>query len=160
MKKEKIEPEYTTDEAGDLEPDFENCIYVQISKDEYEKYEKGEISFPQTNGKTILPYYELTFINQRIKELRLEHKLTQNDLAEVLGISQREYWRYEQEGYGVSILKLAYIAIFYNVSIDWFTGLYPEKKPFFPDKRLINIRGYILEEMKEAKAKGEKYTPH
>ena len=94
-----------------------------------------------------------TMVNQRIKELRKEHGLTQNDLANVLDVSQREYWRYEQEGYSVSILNLTQIAIFYNVSLDWFSGFHSTRKPFFEEGEETMVNGYTLKSLKASKNK-------
>ena len=97
--------------------------------------------------------------NARIKELRLEHGLTQVDVANVLDVSQREYWRYEQSGYSVNIMFLAQLAVFYNVSLDWFSGYHQTKKPFFEGAERTSVNGYVLADMKDAKARGEKYLP-
>ena len=35
-------------------------------------------------------------LNKRIKELRTQCKLTQTQLANMLNVTQREYWRYEK----------------------------------------------------------------
>ena len=105
----------------------------------------------------------ITIANKRIKELRTENGLSQIDLANVLQVSQKEYWRYEQDGYSINILKLAQIAVFYNVSLDWISGYHKERKPFFESdskNKITCVHGYILSELKEAKAKGEKYQPH
>ena len=106
---------------------------------------------------------EYTLVNGKIKELRLENGLTQVELANVLDVSQKEYWRYEQFGYSLSILRLTAIAMFYNVSIDWFTGYCETKKPFTLNTKIYEanmVNGYVLKEMKEAKSRGEKYQPH
>lgn len=97
--------------------------------------------------------------NANIKELRLENGLTQAEVAKVLNISQREYWRYEQDGYSVNILTLAKLAVFYNISLDWISGAYPIRKSFIEGVETTNVNGYYLSEMKEAKARGEKYIP-
>ena len=86
-------------------------------------------------------------VNSRIKQLRQENGLTQCDLANMLGVSQREYWRYEQEGYSVNIMTLAQIAVFYNVSLDWISGYFPQRKLFFEIKHPTMVNGYVLQEI-------------
>ena len=103
---------------------------------------------------------EYTAVNRHIKELRLENNLTQTDLAKILDISQREYWRYEQEGYAMSILKLVQIALFYNISLDWFSGYYPERKPFTENQKEIMVNGYLLSEVKSAKQNKQEFIKH
>ncbi len=101
-------------------------------------------------------------LNKRIKELRLENGLTQTEVANALEVSHREYWRYEQDGYSPNILKIAQVAIFYNVSIDWLSGFLDIKKPFVPNTEIYestSVNGYCLKDMKAAKARGEKYHP-
>lgn len=94
-------------------------------------------TLPNLGGETAW----VTACNSRIKQLRIEHGLTQNDLANYLNVTQKEYWRYEQDGYSVNIFTLAQIAMFYNISIDWFSGLHPVRKPFFDDELLSEIYG-------------------
>ena len=148
------------------------CINDEILKEEltseqYEEYERNKkelgIDYAIGNlpdmGNSIIS----TMANRNIKQLRIENGLSQTDLANVLKVSQKEYWRYEQDGYSINILKLANIAIFYNVSLDWISGYHKTRKPFFENDSEDNItcvNGYVLSELKEAKAKGEKYEAH
>ena len=134
------------------------AIEITLTEDQLEKYVNGELEISSSEHLIIQTLD--TGVNKRIKELRLENGLTQKELAEILNVSQKEYWRYEQEGYSLNIAKLAWIAIFYNVSLDWLSGFYQIKKPFFDEEHKLYIRGYVLEEMKAAKARGEKYIPH
>lgn len=92
-------------------------------------------------------------LNERIKELRLENELSQSDLSCILAISRKDYWRYEQPGYSMSIQKLTAIAVFYNVSIDWLSGYFPVRKPFFPEGGIARVNGFNLDEFKASKVK-------
>lgn len=112
-----------------------------IDGDEIEWFPKVEIDGKMLDCK----------LNERIKELRIENGLSQNDLSTILDISRKDYWRYEQPGYSMSIQKLSAIAILYNVSIDWLSGYYPTRKPFFPEDRIAKVNGYSLEEFKASK---------
>lgn len=95
-------------------------------------------------------------VNERIKAIRLENGLSQNDLANVLDISQKEYWRYEQSGCAVNPRRLKTIATFYNVSLDWFFGVADEKKPLYEEAKRIYGFGYTLSDILQLKATGEK----
>lgn len=128
--------------------------YQRLSKEEGEDEALMYAAFLTNRYTTELH----TCVNQRIKELRKENNLTQIDLANILRVSQKEYWRYEQEGYSLNILTLANIAIFYNVSIDWISGFHQKRKPFCEGENVRNyVNGYCLQDFKEAKAKGIKY---
>lgn len=95
-------------------------------------------------------------VNSRIKAIRLENGLSQNDLANILGVSQRVYWRYEQNGYKVSPRVLREIATFYNVSVDWFVGAIDEERPLYETPKRYAFWHYTLNEVKQLKAEGYK----
>lgn len=61
-------------------------------------------------------------VNLMIKHLRHEHGLTQRKLGELIGVSQREVWRYEKPGYKVSPETLIKISSVYNCSMDVLFG--------------------------------------
>ena len=136
----------------------ESILKEELTPEQWESFERTKERFGLDEAITNLPNLGdtvecYTMVNQRIKELRKEHGLTQNDLANVLDVSQREYWRYEQEGYSVSILNLTQIAIFYNVSLDWFSGYHSTRKPFFEDGEETMVNGYTLKSLKASKNK-------
>lgn len=66
---------------------------------------------------------------QRLKDLREDRDLKQEDIARVLGIQQTQYSRYERGIQMMGIDKYITLAKFYNVSLDFITGLIstPEK---------------------------------
>lgn len=60
---------------------------------------------------------------ERIKQFRQEQNITQAQVAEVLGISQQQYFKYEK---GINELPIRYLQIIcqtYHVSSDWILGL-------------------------------------
>lgn len=60
---------------------------------------------------------------QRIEDLRIDHDLTQQQVADILHCSREVYRRYEK---GIRELPLSYaitLAKYYNVSLDYLTGL-------------------------------------
>lgn len=61
--------------------------------------------------------------NERIKELREDHDLTQSQLAEVLGTTQRTISYYEKNQREIPINVLVKYAKYFNVSLDYICGL-------------------------------------
>ena len=58
----------------------------------------------------------------RIKELRLEKKLTQSQLAHYLKINQTAVGKYEREELEPNIKTLLQLSAFFNVSVDYLIG--------------------------------------
>ena len=59
---------------------------------------------------------------KRIEDLRLDHDLTQQNVADILSCHREVYRRYEK---GIRELPLSYACIladYYNVSIDYIVG--------------------------------------
>jgi len=63
------------------------------------------------------------FLGKRLKELRLENKLTQKQVAKKLNINSVTYLHYEKDQREPPLSLLADIAIFYDVSVDYLLGL-------------------------------------
>lgn len=59
---------------------------------------------------------------KRIRDLRVDRDLTQQQLAEHLNISQATYSRYENGNLDVPSSVLIKLADFYSVSIDYILG--------------------------------------
>ena len=60
---------------------------------------------------------------ERIKQFRQTTGITQAQVAEVLGITQQQYFKYEK---GINELPLRYLVVIcqeYNLSADWLLGL-------------------------------------
>ena len=59
---------------------------------------------------------------QRVEELRIDHDLTQQDVADILHCQREVYRRYEK---GIRELPLSYaiiLADYYHVSLDYLCG--------------------------------------
>ena len=65
---------------------------------------------------------------RRIQELREDHDKTQRDLAEILGMPQSQYWRYEQGYRDIPTDILIQLADYYGVSVDYLLGRTNEKR--------------------------------
>ena len=58
----------------------------------------------------------------RIKELREEKQISQKKLAEIIGTSQRNIGRWENEENEPSYLQIVKLADFFEVSVDYLIG--------------------------------------
>ena len=67
---------------------------------------------------------------ERIRNLRIDHDLTQKQIAEYLGVSQNTYSQYEIGTLNYPIDVLIALAKFYKTSVDYLLGLTDEKKPY------------------------------
>ena len=63
-----------------------------------------------------MKYYE------RIREIREEFSLTQQNIADLLHIGQRTYSDYESGKTRIPVDSLLILAKYYNVSMDYITG--------------------------------------
>ena len=66
----------------------------------------------------------------RLKEIRQDRDLQQIDIAKVLKTSQVQYSRYERGVRVMPVDKIAKLAKFYDVSIDYLLGLTDIRKPY------------------------------
>ena len=117
---------YTNWEKGKREPNFEKlsmlaCIfdvsldyllgdYLEISKERYLKFKKRK----KEEKKNLF--------SVRLKELRLQHGFSQEELAEQIGIKQNSYSDWENGKSKPNYEKLEKIADFFGVSLDWLFG--------------------------------------
>lgn len=63
----------------------------------------------------------------RMRNLREDNDLTQQEVAEILGTSQTMYARYERGANEMPVRHVIRLAQFYNVSTDYLLGLTKEK---------------------------------
>lgn len=71
-----------------------------------------------------MTYYE------RIRSLREDHDLNQTQIAALLHVVQRTYSDYEIGKTRIPVESLIVLARFYNVNMDYITGVSDERKPF------------------------------
>lgn len=64
-----------------------------------------------------------------IKELREDNDYTQEEIAKKLNCSQTAYGKYENGKRNITVDNLIILAKFYNVSMDYITGLTNIKTP-------------------------------
>lgn len=72
---------------------------------------------------------------RRIRDLREDKNLSQKQLAEILGMSQTGYSKYETGENDIPTQILINLAYFYETSVDYILGLTDIKRPF-PRKNL------------------------
>lgn len=85
---------------------------------------------------------------QRLKDMREDRNLKQKDIADLLGIKQTNYSRYELGKYMLGIDKYITLAKFYNVSLDYLAGITDIPKtldgsPYTTKSYSINQKGNI-----------------
>ena len=66
----------------------------------------------------------------RLKDLREDYELTQEQCAKIGYIAKNTYIRYEKEERIMPIDTAIYYAKFYNTSIDYIAGITNEIKPY------------------------------
>ena len=66
----------------------------------------------------------------RLKEIREDKDLKQEDVANALGIKQQQYSEYERGVVLIAIEKLNKLADFYQTSVDYLIGRTDERKPY------------------------------
>ena len=97
--------------------------------------------------------YELDY--SRIKDLRINKKLKQSDIAKILNIDFTTYAHYENMDVMMPILKLNTLANFYNVTLDYIVGLNDNKKNSNKNKDID--RSIIALRIKEIRLKNNLY---
>ena len=77
-------------------------------------------------------------IYQRIRDMREDNDLTQKQVATILNILQSDYSQYELGKHMMGIDKYIILAKYYNVSLDYLTGLIETPRPLYPDTNTTN----------------------
>lgn len=69
---------------------------------------------------------------ERLRNLRVDHDITQTQLASEFHISQKTYSKYETGQRQIPIELLISLAQYYHVSVDYLLGLTDNPKPYPP----------------------------
>ena len=67
---------------------------------------------------------------RHIRDLREDADLTQQQVAELLNVTQATYSRYESGSVDIPSSSLIRLAEFYNTSVDYLLGLTNRKTPY------------------------------
>ena len=70
----------------------------------------------------------LMYIYQRIKDLREDQDLRQEDIAQILNTSREQYSRWERGANEIPMHHAITLARYYKVSMDYIAGLTNNKK--------------------------------
>ena len=62
-------------------------------------------------------------LTDNLRKIRIDRKLSQMDIAEVLGTTQQVYSRYELGGNEIPVRHIITLCKFYGISADWLLGL-------------------------------------
>ena len=60
---------------------------------------------------------------QRIRDLRIDHDISQAEIAKIRGTSQSYYAQYESGKRSIPFERVIILARYYNVSLDYIAGL-------------------------------------
>ncbi|MBQ9266764.1 MAG: helix-turn-helix transcriptional regulator [Clostridia bacterium] len=71
----------------------------------------------------------------RLKDLREDREIKQEEMAKYLGISQTNYSKYELGKVNIPIDALKKLADFYRTSVDYILGMTDEMKPYPKSKK-------------------------
>lgn len=78
--------------------------------------------------------YELDF--SKIKELRIEHELSQQEISKILNINQSTYSKFELNKATIPIELLNKLANYYNVSLDYLLKITNDPKIVIMNKEI------------------------
>ena len=76
--------------------------------------------------------------NNRIKDLRIDNDLNQEDIADIIGISFKTYSTYELGYISMPLKHLNILCNYYNVSMDYILG-FTSKKNYTNEKNLDKL---------------------
>lgn len=66
-------------------------------------------------------------IHERLKELRKENNYTRENVSDILKVTDKQIYRWENNQAEMGIFKLKELCILYNVSADYILGLSNKK---------------------------------
>ena len=95
-------------------------------------------------------------IGSTVKRLRLSKKMTQEELAEKLGVTVQSVSRWENDVNYPDITVLPLLAELFSVSTDMLLGVHPEKK-HGKRKLLRTVEVFELETPEDARALAEEF---
>ena len=72
---------------------------------------------------------------QRLRDLREDRDLSQEEIAQYLNIRQNTYSRYETNDRAIPLDLMDRLATFYNTSVDYLMGRTDEPKPYERNRR-------------------------
>ena len=117
---------------------------LNIKGKNYSDWERGVTDIPLEKSNELANYYDcsldylfglsniktinerkninLELLSQRLLDTRKERNLTQSELSKDVGYHQRTYAHYENGSRIPTSFKVFYIALYYNISLDYLVG--------------------------------------
>ncbi len=71
---------------------------------------------------------------QRLRDIREDNDMAQKEIASIKGSKQTQYSKYELGKQMMGIDKYIKLAKYYNISLDYLTGLIDEPRPLYKAK--------------------------
>ena len=65
---------------------------------------------------------KLKIFHERLRMLRIENRMTQKEMAELMGIAERNYQRWERGEVNASGTALIFLGDYFHVSADYLLG--------------------------------------
>ena len=87
---------------------------------------------------------------ERLKSLRKERDLTQQDIANVLGVGRATIAGYETKGKQPDYEKLNQLANYFNTSVDYLLGRTDIKNPENKDKEMERLANKEIKSVEDA----------
>ncbi len=84
---------------------------------------------------------------ENLKKLRIKHKISQKQLADVIGVSQQSINKYENHNIEPDIDTLKSLANYFNTSIDYLVG-YSNKNTLDINSELLYIFNQMTSDQK------------
>lgn len=67
-------------------------------------------------------------LHLRLRELREENEMSQQEMAKLIGVSQQTYSRYENHTTEIPLEKLIWLAEYYRVTTDYLLGVSDKRR--------------------------------
>ena len=80
-------------------------------------------------------------ISKRLQTVRLERRLSQAEVADLVGVTQAAMSRWEDPEHTTipSAAEVVELAVFYGVSVDWLCALSPFRQALPPGQALVDL---------------------
>lgn len=86
---------------------------------------------------------------KNLKALRKEYNISQQQLANIIGISQQSINKYENHNVEPDIETLKAIATFFNTTIDFLVGFDESKTAFTKEDELLRLFSLMTKEQQD-----------
>ena len=87
--------------------------------------------------------------DKNLKALRKEYNISQQQLANIIGVSQQSINKYENHNVEPDIETLKAIATFFNTTIDFLVGFDESKTAFTKEDELLRLFSLMTKEQQD-----------